>query len=118
MHVKVARVLRLLAHQHLVHREGFAQAVFGSSSVPTNTQATPQPNECLAVFVRARTQWSTLWQGLDASQQCAEASVGSTYLASLQLVLTQPAFAQILRSCEPSTFLRPSRCYCLTYAPP
>ena len=70
------------------------------------------------MFVRARTQCSALRQRFDASQQGAETGVGRTYLASLQLILTQSDFAQIFRLREPSTCVHPILGHCLAYAPP
>src|SRR5207245_6636937 len=108
-HAKVVLVLRLLAQQCLDHGEGFAEAVFSSSRMPTIIEAARQPTERQTVFVRVRTQWSALWQRLNTCQQGTEAGVGSTDLASFVLILSQTAFAQILRIGEPSTVVRTPR---------
>src|SRR6266487_5741929 len=117
-HVNSIFILRLLAHQCLDHDESLAEISFSISWLPATTEATRQSKERHTVFVRARTQWSALGERFDVRQQCAEAGVGSTDLASLQLVLTQTTFAQILRVAESSTFLHPHRNHCLAYMPP
>src|SRR5947207_10775730 len=107
--MKVNLILRLLAQQCLDHSEGLAQADFGSSIVPTGLQAATQQSKRCAVFKRARTQLSAFRQRLHTSQQGFKASVGSTYLASLQLIIPQPAFTQILRLSKYPTCVRSFR---------
>ena len=90
-----------------------------AAGCPPAMQAARQPKERHSSVRRSQDpSGAPSRQRLNARQQPGEAGVGSTDLASLELVFTQPAFAQIFRSCEPSTFLRPLRGHCLTYAPP